>query len=240
MVLEIDFFSPSAHPFKTPERLLLSLTQVFPIKGRLAQEPCEAGHIPKAQVDPLTGQRMNTMGCITAQKVKSQSLLKVFNRQPAYHPIRVTNTVFIHTVLPNECCPMADVLRRMTHAQRKHDPTLGADPRHAGRKLPRRTCRWHDGRQGTAEQRAGCLDQLRLVLVTPLFFWKQEEDGDILQKKLCKKKKKKPKRDRKKYRFEWMQKLADTGVKSKIQASESIFPLLSNKPAWQSFTSRAS
>lgn len=53
-----------------------SLTQVSPIEGRLAQEPREAGHIPKAQVDPLTSQRMHTMGCIAAHRATKARLLK--------------------------------------------------------------------------------------------------------------------------------------------------------------------
>lgn len=94
------------------------------------------------------------------------------------HPTGSTLKVFLPFILaflPNECDPMSDVLWRMTHAQREHDPTLWADPRHARRKLPGRACRWHDGRQGTTEQRAGCLNQLRLVLVTPLFVGERTE-----------------------------------------------------------------
>lgn len=34
--------------------------------------------------------------------------------------------------LPDECHPVPDVLWRMAHAQGEHDPTLWADPGHAG------------------------------------------------------------------------------------------------------------
>lgn len=70
---------------------------------------------------------------------------------------------------------MSDVLGCMTHAQREHDPTLGADPRHTRRKLPGRACGRHDGRQGATEDGAGRLNQLRLVLVTPLFVGERTE-----------------------------------------------------------------
>lgn len=70
---------------------------------------------------------------------------------------------------------MSDVLGCMTHAQREHDPTLWADPRHTRRKLSGRACGRHDGRQGATEDRAGRLNQLRLVLVTPLFVGERTE-----------------------------------------------------------------
>lgn len=52
------------------------LTQVLPVKGRLAQELREARHIPKAEVDSLTCQRMHAMGCIPAYTNKSPFLSK--------------------------------------------------------------------------------------------------------------------------------------------------------------------
>lgn len=101
------------------------------------------------------------MGCVAAHRAPEACLFK-YAQRAALVP-------FSPTFLPNECYPMSDVLRCMTHAQGEHDPTLWADSRHAWRKLSGRACRRHDGRQGAAEQRAGCLNQLRLVFVTPLF-----------------------------------------------------------------------
>ena len=56
-----------------------SLTQVPPVKGRLAQELCEAGHVSKAQVGPLSRQRMHTMGGIPAQTIASPFFKNTFN-----------------------------------------------------------------------------------------------------------------------------------------------------------------
>lgn len=72
------------------------------------------------------------------------------------------------TFLPNQSYPVSDVLWCMTHPQRKHDPGLRANRCHTWGKLSRGSCGWHDDWQGTAEQRTSCLNQLRLVLITPL------------------------------------------------------------------------
>lgn len=144
-----------------------SLTQVFPIEGCLAEEPREAAYVPKAQVDPLTSQGMHTMGCITAHTATEARLVKCTQL--------AGRSKFIPTFLPNESHPMSDVLGCVTHAQREHDPTLRADPRHTQRKLSGRACGRHDGRQGATEHRAGRLNQLRLVLVTPLFVGERTE-----------------------------------------------------------------
>lgn len=88
--------------------------------------------------------------------------------------------------LPNESYPVSDIFWRMTYAQRKHDPGLWADPCHTWGKLSRWTCRRHDGRQGTAEQRASRLNQLRLVLITPLLVHTQtgERGGRHIHKRM--------------------------------------------------------
>lgn len=40
-------------------------------------------------------------------------------------------------LLPDESCPVADVLGRVADGQGEHDAGLGADASHAGRKLSR-------------------------------------------------------------------------------------------------------
>ena len=74
-----------------------SLTQVLPVKGRLAQELREASHIPKAQVGSLTRQRMDTMGCIPAKTNMSHSLSKY---------IQLTVCYFMHSARL-KCHPLA-------------------------------------------------------------------------------------------------------------------------------------
>lgn len=44
------------------------LTQVLPVEGRLTQQLCKTGHIPEAQVDSLTRQRVHTMRSVPAKK----------------------------------------------------------------------------------------------------------------------------------------------------------------------------
>lgn len=44
------------------------LTQVLPAEGGLTQVLCETGHVPEAQVDSLTRQRMHTMSSVTAEE----------------------------------------------------------------------------------------------------------------------------------------------------------------------------
>ena len=173
------------------------LTQVLPVKGRLAQEPREASHIPKAQVDSLTRQGMDTMGCIPAKtnisstiQTHSECVMQLYahcktQSHSPYMWSQRSNKVWIQdflylaksfneksitfcTILPNQSHSVPYVLWCVAHAQGEHDAALGADPCHTRRELSRWTCRRHDGGQGPSEQRASRLNQLRLVLITPL------------------------------------------------------------------------
>lgn len=70
--------------------LELSLTQVLPVKGRLAQELREASHVPKAQVGSLTCQRMDAMGCIPAKTNIFPSLSKYIQLTVGYFLIKAS------------------------------------------------------------------------------------------------------------------------------------------------------
>ncbi len=121
------------------------------------------------------------------------------------------------TILPDESYPVPDVLRCVTHAQGKHDPRFRADPCHTWRELPRWTCGGHDGWQGAAEQWAGRLNQLRLVLITPLSYSQERVKYPEERQK-----------DRH-YPFEWTKKLADTGAKlNSGPAKVLFFPSITN------------
>lgn len=157
-----------------------SLTQVLPVKGRLAQELREASHIPEAQVGSLTRQRMDAMGCIPAntnmpppvfkqaQAAACERTHSAASKQNTENSVNTAAAASIKTVLPDEGDAVPDVLGCVAHAQGEHDPRFGSDPGHARGQLPGRTCGRHDGGQGAAEQRASRLNQLRLVLITPL------------------------------------------------------------------------
>lgn len=100
------------------------LTQVLPVKGRLAQELCEARHVPKAEVDSLTRQRMHAMGRIPAQTNKPTFLSKYHQLTeyycsataagtkglPDWYRVNVQTITFFMTYLPNESYPMSDIL----------------------------------------------------------------------------------------------------------------------------------
>lgn len=105
------------------------LTQVLPVKGRLAQEVCEARHVPKAEVDSLTCQRMHAMGRIPAQTNKPTFLSKYRQLTEYYcsatvegtkglhdwylnlrNSVNVQTITFFMTYLPNESYPMSDIL----------------------------------------------------------------------------------------------------------------------------------
>lgn len=44
------------------------LTQVLAVEGRLTQQLCETGHVPEAQVDSLTRQRVHAMSSVAAKR----------------------------------------------------------------------------------------------------------------------------------------------------------------------------
>lgn len=125
------------------------------------------------------------------------------------------------SILPNESYPVPDVLWCMTHAQRKHDSGLWADPCHTWGKLSRWTCRRHDGWQGAAEQRASCLYQLWLVLITPLLVHRQT--GRKKETYSQRVKKRPEERENRQYPFEWTTRLADIGEKLSSRPVKVLF-----------------
>lgn len=116
---------------------------------------------------------------------------------------------------------MSYVLGCVAHAQWEHDPGLWADSSHTGRELSRWTCGRHDGRQGAAEQRASRLNQLGLVLVTPLSVHAQRQSQGMRNGQ------KREKTDI--MSFEWTKKLADIGAKLNSRPEKVLFfPSLTN------------
>lgn len=107
------------------------LTQVLPAEGGLTQVLCETGHVPKAQVDSLTRQRMHTMSSVTAESTQITSVQEVKQKH-----FSMTDLPRLE-LLPDESCPVSDVLGRVADGQREHDAGLGADAGHTGRKLSR-------------------------------------------------------------------------------------------------------
>lgn len=77
IILINSMFSADAELFWSFVCLESRLTKVLPVEGCLAQQLCETGDIPEAQVDSLTRQRMHTVSCIPAQTGKTQLSVQI-------------------------------------------------------------------------------------------------------------------------------------------------------------------
>lgn len=106
------------------------LTQVLPAEGRLTQQLCETGHVPEAQVDSLTRQRVHAMSSVPAKEAKIKTLLQ-------RRGVEFSKLEIYRDFLPDKSGPVSNILGRVTDAEREHDAGLGADAGHTRRKLSR-------------------------------------------------------------------------------------------------------